>query len=709
MTWRWFRAKLARFLQVSDGDVQVAADLAALTAIADRFRDDRRWPQAAVAYGRVVQKYPLRAPIWVQFGHAQKEAGDLPGAETAYRRALALDPRNADCHVQLGHALKLQGQREAAIAAYAAALQVDRNCDAALHELLALGEGPAAGQASGLGLHGLQDVLATMAAMRRSLAALERALPDIASLASIAVGRYDLFRQNYRLPAPPAPIAPLSWAVVVLAGDSDCVPALRSLAAQTLAPRQVVIRGATAAAIGRAAQSDYYGLRCRVGAVEPRASQALFDNGIDWVLLVAGDVVLADTALAWLDWATANCAADAIYADEAWAGDDARGPIASFKAAYDGFAGAQLYDHAALAIRASALPKMELSAPAATIEAAISAVIQGDGSVGHLARVIAMRPGMPGPPAAAPDVAATAGLPGRICAIIPTRDGREMLRTCVAALRDCAARPDDLDIIVIDNGSVTPAMLEFLDQLSAARWVRILRIDEAFNWSRLNNAGAAASDAGILVFLNDDVEIITFGWDDILRACLATPLVGAVGARLNYPDGRLQHAGLVFGPSGRCEHEGVGASQAPPQIAARWTTRRQVGAVTGAFLACRRDTFDRVGGFDTGLPIWFNDVDFCLKLRKRGFRIIFEAALVAIHRESPTLLIGAADPDRQAIWDISLAEMRRRWGDAMSIDLSFNPHFSRGGRPFEALFEPSLAAVQAHLQRSGLSNPWLVA
>ena len=704
MTWQWFRAKLARLLSASGGDVRTDSDLAALTSIADRLRDDRRWPEAVVAYGRILKEYPKLAPIWVQFGHAQKEAGDIPGAETAYRRALVLDPANADCLVQLGHALKLQGQREAAIAAYAAALQVDRNCDPALRELLALGEGPTAGQASGLGLHGLHDVLATMESMRRSLAALERALPDIVSLASIAAGRYDLFRQTYRLPVPPASIAPSAWGVLVLAGDSDCVPALRSLAAQTLVPRQVVIHGASAAALGRAAQSDYYGLNGGAGGVD-----ALVDAGTDWVLLVGGDVVLAETALAWLDWATATCVADAIYADEAWAGDDASDPVASFKAAYDGFADASLYDHAALAVRASALPDLQPSAPAATIGAAIAAVIQAGGGVAHLARVITTRPGMPRPLAAAPEIAATTGLPGRICAIIPTRDGRDMLRTCVAALRDLAARPDDLDIIVIDNGSVTPAMLEFLGQLSVAPRVRILRIDEAFNWSRLNNAGAAASDAGIVLFLNDDVEISSAGWDDILRAQLATPSVGAVGARLNYPDGRLQHAGLVFGPDGRCEHEGVGASEVPPQIAARWTTRRQVGAATGAFLACRRDAFDRVGGFDAALPIWFNDVDFCLKLRKHGLRIIFEAALVGIHRESPTLAIGAADPDRQAIWDNSLAEMRRRWGDGLSIDPSFNPHFSRGGRPFEALFEPSLAAVQAHLQRSALANPWFVA
>ena len=234
MTWQWFRAKLARLLSASGGDVRTDSDLAALTSIADRLRDDRRWPEAVVAYGRILKEYPKLAPIWVQFGHAQKEAGDIPGAETAYRRALALDPANADCLVQLGHALKLQGQREAAIAAYAAALQVDRNCDPALRELLALGEGPTAGQASGLGLHGLHDVLATMESMRRSLAALERALPDIVSLASIAAGRYDLFRQTYRLPVPPASIAPSAWGVLVLAGDSDCVPALRSLAAQTL-------------------------------------------------------------------------------------------------------------------------------------------------------------------------------------------------------------------------------------------------------------------------------------------------------------------------------------------------------------------------------------------------------------------------------------------------------------------------------------------
>ncbi len=699
MKWPWTRTKSAQEPTAPNNDLP---DVAELVAIADGFRDARNWPQAVGAYERVLARFPESAAIWVQFGHARKETGDLAGAESAYRRALEIDPDNADSLVQIGHALKLQGRRDAAIAAYAQALRADRTCDPALRELIALGEGPIAGQVSGLGDLSLHNMLGLITEMRRGLDTLERMLPDVASLASIASGRYDLFRQTYRLPNPPEPLAERSWAVLVIAGASDCGPTLRSLADQTKVPARIVVQDASAAAIGRAEQSGYFGNRNNVQFLA--AGQAPEPDGMDWVLVVDCGVELASTALAWLDWAAENCTADAIYADEFWQGNSITGPAPSFKATDDPFTDATLYDHTILAVRASTLVQISRTAPIAIIEA----VTAGGGRVAHLARVLSRRPGAPYPPQSRTRAALLRGLPGRVSAIIPTRDGCDMLRKCVTALRELASRPEDVDIIILDNGSITEIMLKYLSELANLPRVQIHRVDERFNWSRLNNLGVTQSIADVVLFINDDVEVTVAGWDDILRATLALHDVGAVGARLNYPNGCLQHAGIVFGPSGRCEHEGVGYGAFLTPIAERWTSRRQVGAVTGAFLACCRTIFDRVGGFDPSLPIWFNDVDFCLTLRQAGLAIIYEPDLTAIHRESPTLAVGAADPDRRVIWDTSLAEMRRRWGEALTIDPGFNPHFARTGRPFEALFEPSLGAVQAHLKRSAQPNPWRV-
>jgi hypothetical protein len=238
---------------------------------------------------------------------------------------------------------------------------------------------------------------------------------------------------------------------------------------------------------------------------------------------------------------------------------------------------------------------------------------------------------------------------------------------------------------------------------------QVIRDDAPFNWSRLNNAGVAACRSPILVFVNDDVTITAAGWDQTLRRHLARPEIGAVGVRLDYPDGSLQHGGIVFGPGGRAEHDGVATIGVLPDIAARWVTRRRVGAVTGAFLACRRADYSAAGGFDAAhFPIWFNDIDFCLKLRQAGLSILYEPAIRATHHESRTLSAQPHDAVRQAIWDDSLREMQLRWGDALHTDPGFNPHFARTGRPFELLAEPSVEAVRAHLLRSGQPDPWRV-
>ncbi len=204
--------------------------------------------------------------------------------------------------------------------------------------------------------------------------------------------------------------------------------------------------------------------------------------------------------------------------------------------------------------------------------------------------------------------------------VIPTRDRVELLQTCIASLRATADIPNAFTVTVIDNGSREPATLEYFNRVRRERSVHILARDEPFNWARLNNGAVSESTEPLLVFCNNDIEMISAGWDTILRRHLARPEVGAVGARLLYPDRTVQHAGIVLGTGvGGTEHEGRGALASDMGPDNRWHTRRTVAAVTGAFLACRRSEFESAGGFDADtFGIWFNDVDFCLKLRGRA-------------------------------------------------------------------------------------------
>lgn len=703
MNWPW--RKLEQSGQPAAAAPAVAAPLPALDvaiAQADAMRDARHWADAADAYDAIVRRAPDRAALWVQLGHARKESGDLPAAEGAYRHALDLAPDVADSHLQLGHVLKLQGRRPAAVTAYAQALRADRSCTPALAELIALGEGWEAEQASGLGQHMLAALLQTADQLRDALGRVERALPDAASLVSIPSAQYSLFQARYRLPPPPDVPRPMGWGVLVLdrEGPQAVLGLLRSLAAQDMPPAAVTILAAGPATADELRRFGNGGLACAVVVVTPDQPPVI--PSCDWLLVVESGSALVPGARAWLDWAAQEVSAGGFYTDEV--GSAAR-PV--LKAAHDPQAEAPTYRHTALALRGDVAQGVTAALGTSDPLQAMADMTATTACVGHLARILVQRGAdAPQPTRRVPREGGQA-LDGRLGVIVPTRDGAAVLRPCLDMLRSTAADPARLDIIVLDNGSTEPATLDLLAELEATGVARVLRDPAPFNWSRLNNAGVAACRSALLLFMNDDVALTANGWDTILRRHLGRPEIGAVGARLDYPDGGIQHGGIVFGPDGRAEHEGVAPLGVLPDIAARWTTRRRVGAVTGAFLACRRDDFTACGGFDAAhFAIWFNDIDFCLRLRRAGLGILYEPAIRAIHHESRTLSAQAQDAARRAIWDDSLAELRRRWGDALHTDPGFNPYFARTGRPFELMTEPSPAAIRAHLLRSARPDPW---
>ncbi|HEV8691933.1 MAG TPA: glycosyltransferase family 2 protein [Ideonella sp.] len=219
--------------------------------------------------------------------------------------------------------------------------------------------------------------------------------------------------------------------------------------------------------------------------------------------------------------------------------------------------------------------------------------------------------------------------------LIPTRDHGELVRQCVDSLHTLAVHPQALDIVIADNGSTDAATLAYLAQAQAAGRLRVLRIDEPFNWSRLNNRLAEAARGDQLLFLNNDTRMLTRGWDELLRGLLERPDVGAVGARLLYEDMSIQHAGIVFGFEGFVGHEAVERRPDDPLALFDSQLTRQVSGVTGAFLACRREVFAAVGGFDAErLSVTFNDVDWCLRVTQAGLKVLYAPALSLVHYES---------------------------------------------------------------------------
>lgn len=264
-----------------------------------------------------------------------------------------------------------------------------------------------------------------------------------------------------------------------------------------------------------------------------------------------------------------------------------------------------------------------------------------------------------------------------ITAIIPTRDHPGLLEACVTGLLEQTDYPG-LRLCIVDNGSRGERALALLERLQRTPRVEVLRIDAPFNFSSLNNAAAKATSSPLLAFVNDDILVVEPDWLKALAALAVRPDVGAVGAKLFYPDGRIQHAGIVLGvgPYGVAGHEFRGAPGESPGPQGRLMVTREVSAVTAACMVVDRSRFLAVGGFDeAGLPVAFNDVDLCLKLAARGWRTLWTPQARLMHLESAS---RGSDKDAAAADRLGreAALMRERWGGRLAADPFYNPNLT---------------------------------
>ena len=420
------------------------------------------------------------------------------------------------------------------------------------------------------------------------------------------------------------------------------------------------------------------------------------------VLRIAPGVTPRPEARAWLDHALTTSGAVAVYGDH-WmqSGEDGQdgGPVL-FGAAHVEDLATTPTPPAMAVFSAEAAPDADQDLRAALIGAFEA------GPVLHLPLILADAPwgrpcGLPATP-----TNEKAEPTSRILAIVPTRDEGGVLKTMVDSLRATARRPDLIDIVVVDNGSRDPETLSLLNAWQADGLAEVLRIDEPFNWSDLNNRAAAGRTQDVLLFINNDMVMMSQDWDARLRAHLSRPGVGVVGARLVYPAGNVQHAGMALGvldAAGRPQgplHEGLGASGDNRGPMDRWVRTRPAAAVTGAFMAVRRAVFERAGGFDaTTFPVSCNDVDFCLRVRALGLTVLYAADIELIHDESHTRGHDD-DPVRQARADAEKAALIEIWGDDARRDPSRSPWWvAHQVSIFHGVRAPSRDAVMAEIAR----------
>ena len=187
---------------------------------------------------------------------------------------------------------------------------------------------------------------------------------------------------------------------------------------------------------------------------------------------------------------------------------------------------------------------------------------------------------------------------------------------------------------MIDNETNDHETLEFLAELRKRDGVRVERIEGGFNYSRLNNRGVELSRGSLIALLNNDVEVINDDWLSEMVSRAMQSDVAMVGARLWYPNGTIQHGGVILGAGGIAGHAHVGLRRDEPGYFARAHLAQDVSAVTTACALVKRELYLQVGGFDENLAVTFNDVDFCLRLREAGYRIVWTPYAELIHHES---------------------------------------------------------------------------
>ncbi len=253
--------------------------------------------------------------------------------------------------------------------------------------------------------------------------------------------------------------------------------------------------------------------------------------------------------------------------------------------------------------------------------------------------------------------------PERVSIIIPTRNKVDVLRKCIESIEAKTEYPD-YEVLVVDNHSDEPETKAYLASLKH----KVLEFNERFNFSRICNYGAAQASGRYLLFLNNDTEVISPDWIRSLVELGQQPEIGIAGAKLLYPDGTIQHIGVTVGLGGVAGHPLTGFAADSPHYFGLTGVIRNCSAVTAACMLVRREVYEQVGGFDEDMPVAFNDVDFCLRVLRAGYRIVVTPYSLLYHHESASRGY-ALDP-------ADIAFMTKRWGAALVNDPYYNPNLS---------------------------------
>lgn len=277
--------------------------------------------------------------------------------------------------------------------------------------------------------------------------------------------------------------------------------------------------------------------------------------------------------------------------------------------------------------------------------------------------------------------------PPMVSVVIPTRDKPELITLCLKTLLEKTNYPN-FEVVVVDNGSADPQVKSLYQEMACDK-LRIVDASFPFNFSKLVNMGVASSNGDIILLLNNDIEVLDGDWMEELVSHAVREGVGAVGAKLLYPDGRAQHNGVIVGIGGVAGHSHKFFPGDAPGYFGRAQLHQELSAVTGACLAIKRSAWNAVQGFDEQLGIAFNDVDFCLRVQAAGYRHVWTPHALLKHHESASR--GLEDnPDKQARFASEVHYMFARWGTQMAADRNYSPNLSLVHEDFSLAWPPQV-------------------
>lgn len=259
--------------------------------------------------------------------------------------------------------------------------------------------------------------------------------------------------------------------------------------------------------------------------------------------------------------------------------------------------------------------------------------------------------------------------------IIPTRNGLQLIRQCVNSILEKTTYKN-YEILIIDNGSDDAATLQYLHELDSKALALIVKDDRPFNYSALNNHAVKLARGEFIGLLNNDVEVISSDWLSEMISIALQPQVGAVGARLWYPNETLQHGGVIMGVGGVAGHSHRHLSRNDYGYFGRASCTQNLSAVTAACLIIRKSIYEEVGGLEEqNLQVAFNDVDFCLRVQEAGYHNVWTPYAELYHHESATRGYENT-PEKQVRLAKEIQYMKLRWGDLLLNDPAYNPNLT---------------------------------